>query len=849
MKTNSNTINIYTLQDPTWLKAVRLNKGIGHDRQALGVILESGTRIRINHQGTPDTFLGLELFNDDRLTEETHYFNDNPSEYTINHTSVPFISTPYTMLPASTNILVEYEPPPSPLPIFRSDSDADTFFKQWDNLSSAFALLNFEYCDILVPAKDKTHLKELHQRSGLKSLEDFYNSVFITVNSLAGLSFSPNEPTDKNIPNRYFMKADKHGYGSAYYSSRYTAETNDSTATFWLTPLAQNWGAIHEIAHGYEGYFTEYNSTIPLGEVWNNIYAHLYQEQHLGDKIFDLGWMYSGDPELLHDSMELLFESNPSISTWQAHQKLFYLILIFHKTGNIGFTTFNKAYRKLASTSDYYWYENYSFIDLLSSICAEATYVDLSSFLQITHTTPSRIQDLICRYRNHKPVTPLYKIIPRDKIESILKQLNLISRLDLVDTIALNKTNLTGTIELLLSDELFDAYSNKDFLLKHGSNLTKIINISTQKITINNIPIGLYTLQPASTKNSKLYILTKYIEVKPDTTNSINIEYEPLSGLKLASREILLNGIHGAFASLTIDLGSNSTTININSVTPNAFQNILYASFTIRNTDQHIIFQKDIHSQNTIPSINKIGIGLGYTIEIFHHESSRPKLIIPLSKNLLSMMPTNILTVTPQGLCNVETGTSTSENLKITIDYVANVLRSEPHSLLNKSHPLKDEIFAAIDSFPEDERNQLLGQYKDIYLTHQNTEPKIVTGTSFSWHQSSPNGEIVKIEITPQTETLHIEVLEGIPDRLCSTMYLAIWVYNNKGNILFCQEIYGKVTTEHTLVNLPFKEGFEICVFHLEPTRSPIINMDTNEQHQVMQRHSVRALTSNRLEI
>ncbi|MHC8386172.1 putative mucin/carbohydrate-binding domain-containing protein [Pseudomonas sp. LB3P14] len=847
MKTwTSSTHTVYSLQPPTWLTNAGLSKGINHDKQSLGVIVEAGTDIRIKHGGTSsDSPAALVLLNNDRETEAIQSITEKFTELTVAHTSVPFINTPYKEDPLNIEITVEYSRSPLSLPTYQTNTDTATFFKLWDDEKSAFALITSQYVDILVPQKDKAHLKELHQSTGLASLINYYKNIFEIFNTLAGLSFSADQPTDQNIPNRFFMKADKNGPGSAYYRSSHIGITADSVAYF-LAPFPQRWGTIHEIGHGHEGLFM-LNSEIPLFESWNNVYAHLYQVEALGDDILN-GSLYQGKPEALFDLTEKTFEENQPIIYWGAGLIFYYLILIMNKSGPEALTEFNKAYRilcnKLDSTP-----EDISFIDLLAEACENTSHIDIAAFLRFGHVKFSRIKNVLSRYSNRKPVYPLYKLIPKEKIDDIQKQLNLISRLDLVDTRALKITGLTGTIELILDKILFQAFSNQDFLLKHGSNLSTIMNITSERVLITDIPIGIYSLQAPSANNGKPHILTHYIEVKPDTTNTIKIEYEYLSGIKLASQKIHLHGMLGQFATIDLECGNYNITVNIGTTMPHRWLTELYASIIIKDSQQQIIFQKDIRGDNTTPSTDKIPVNPDYTMELYHRETMRPNKIVPKSDLVLHWENTSYLTITPQGLYNKDLDTPVGENLKSTIEYVANILRSEPHSLLHRNHSLKDEIYAAIDSFDDTERDLLQKKYKDIYLTHQNTEPTIVTASSFTWHQGARNGDIAKIDINLKTETIDIEVFETIPDSDFTGIYLAIWIYNETGNVLFCQELYGNITAEHTLVRLPFKKNYEVSVFHWEPKRSPIINMETSEQYEVMQRHCVRALTANSLQI
>lgn len=827
-----------------------MSKGIYHDKQALGVILKPGMTIRIKRLGVQnEPPMQLELLNDDGTTENYISFKNEFSEFTISHTSVPFISTPYTTTPSNIEIAIEYDTAPSSLPTYKTDTNAIAFFKLWDDQSSEFALISTRYADILVPAKDKSHLKQLHANTGIAYLENYYQTIFELFNSLAGLSLSPNTSTDKNIPNRYFMKANKTGRGSAYYGHSHTAETNDTVASCWLDPRPQNWGSIHEIGHGYQGSFMNY-SKIPLGEVWNNLYAYYYQAQHLGDELFTDGWLYHGQQELHFDLTEKLFEENTPISSWHFHERLYFLVLIFDNAGLPALIDFNKAFRTLSNQPDFRP-EDHHFIELIIESCAKVANIDISSLLRIGRVSTSRNSSLASRYSNRKPVYPLYKLAPIEKLSSLVKQLNLASRIDLVDNVSLRGTGLMGNIELSLDKKIFEEFHDRDLLLRNGSNQSTIININSPTITIHDLPAGVYTLQAPSASNGKLCISTQHIDVKGDATNSIDVEYDYIPGVKLASQTIQLNGLNGQFALIEVDSGKDHITVDIHAAHPHSyFAGQLYTSITIKDRYQRIVFQRKILGDTTLSTKEKIQASPDYTIELFHTEPSRNK-IYPESELVLDPNNTFItLTLTAQGLHNRQLETPTGVNLAREIEKLSTTLKKQPHMFLYRDHPLMDDFHVAIDSFNQAEHSKLREKHRDMYVIHQNIEPRIVTGTSFSWHQAGlGQRNIATITLNLLQNTINIEVFAHAPHSYFESVYLAMWVHSKEGNILFCQELRGNIVAEHTTLTLPFSEGFELDIFHTEPSRAPIINVTTKEQYQVVQRHRVRALGGSQLEI
>jgi len=845
------TFTIYTLEKPNWIINTGMSKGIFHDKQALGVILQPDTSIRLRHLDPSfEQNLQIELLNFDAKNEQYSPISYNQSELNITHECVPFISTPYTATPSSIDIEIEYSAPPSILPIFNRDTDANEFFKQWNEHQSAFALVTTQYTDVLFPAIDKPRLELFHQNSGLQSMETEYQEVFEYYNCLAGLSFSPDSPTDKNPPNRYFMKADSSGVGFAYYGHNHTAATSHS-AGLWIGVNAHDLIVLHEIGHGYQGNIINHGSIQKLGEVWNDIYSHYFQEKHFGEDIFKFGFMYNREPVKFFNDIEELFESKQPVSSWRMYyHRLFYLTLIIDKAEKSAFIDLNRNYRRLSSELEFFP-ENHPLQDLIASSCAKVANIDISPLLELGQTPLSKKHDTINHYLNGAPAYPLYKLVKKEQLDDILKTLKLNSRLALVDAITLKTTALTGSIELVLEENLFNQISHQEILLRDGTNLSIVVPVTTPTITLEHLPIGVYTLQAPSSIDCKLSITTTHIEVKSDTKNTIRLSHQHRAGTALATQTIELNGFSGTFASIEVDNEYNHAFININSNEPHSLlPGKIFTTISIMDRNQNIVFHKELMGDNKTPSTNKILFGPAYTLEIFHEEPDRNKISPETPSVIDKDNKLSIFELTRQGLKNKNLDTPVEDNLEIRIEEMATKLREAPHLFLHKHHSGRDNISLAIDSFNPIKKAQLEDKYKDLYLSHQNTNPRVVTGNKFIWHQYGLTDlAAIEIEFNLELEIITIKSGTVIPHSYFTSIYLAIWIHNENNNTLLCQELRGDIPTQPFSQSLPFKQGSKISVLHLEPTRAPITNLETGEQYQVMQRHCVRALGQNRLQI
>lgn len=839
-------ITPYTLVHPAWLLNSGMAKGIYHDRQPLGVIVPAGGTLSIRCSNAVESKLTLNLLNDDQHTESQISITREWTTFTATHAVVPFIETPYTPILANIEFTTTGE---KQLPVYTPTSDAQAFLDDWESWGAEFALIRTTYTDLLVPAGDKSKVAELHKNSGLNHLELYYTSIFEYYNALAGISFDTTIPTDKNISNRYFMKADLHGSGSAYYGHAWTAETNNTIRNFWLDPRPENWGSLHEIAHGYQGSFM-YNSTIQTGEIWNNLYATFYQHKMLGNRVYELGWMYGGNAQGTFTALQKLFESGSPISTWQLHEILFFYMFIFDKATEQAFTAFNQTYRQLSNTAGFKL-ADHPMMDVLATVCAKTKNLDISFLMKLAGTSLSDALTVANLYSNLEPAGPLYRLVPASQLIAIQEKLGLKTPLSLVDTKTLKFTGLKGNLSISMSPQAFSENRNKVLILKDGSNISRLVKITNSEIQVNDLPIGPYVLNHPSEPHAKRAAVTHYAEVLTQMNNSTVLTYDYSFGSSLASQKISLSGLYGEFALLTVDMKSARVTLKVSGSHPHSYYGEkLYAAVTVRDRNGFIVLHKEMPGINTTALYEEVTIGSGYMIHILHEEPSR--IVTPQTEHPPINFQTkeNILVVTQQGLENKSLTTLPSENLEHEIGKAADKLRQSPHLLLHLDLPQKDDISTAIDTFSSLERSLLLEKYRDLWPSYADTGGPIVSGHYFTWRQPGiGNHTMINIAIDTRTQTITIETMGRIPHGHFPSIYIAVWVRTHTGEPIHCEELRGDIPSQANFVTLPFKKDYTVSVCHMEPSRSELVNADTQEKYSINQIHVLRATGEEALQI
>ena len=110
----------------------------------------------------------MDMLNDSGSTETYVRITGEWTTLTVTSASVPFIRTPYIPI----DVQIEYSAVGEHvLPTYRAGDDADLFFRQWDETDSAFTLVQTTDAKLLVPAVDKSRLKELHQAAAPLNLQ------------------------------------------------------------------------------------------------------------------------------------------------------------------------------------------------------------------------------------------------------------------------------------------------------------------------------------------------------------------------------------------------------------------------------------------------------------------------------------------------------------------------------------------------------------------------------------------------------------------------------------------------------------------------------------------------------
>ncbi|MBF7982782.1 MULTISPECIES: putative mucin/carbohydrate-binding domain-containing protein [Rahnella] len=752
MTTITLTKTLYTLQDPTWLKKAGIDKGVNHDRQSLDMILAAGQTLTIRQTNPKFTApLTLWLLNADSATEKSYTVTSAATNISFSTTSVPFITTPYS----TEAPVLEYSFPgdAKPLPVYNENDDEFPFFQLWDSRDAEFALIFSEFIQILVPKADKAKMKNTGIPNNLSGIIANYKQIFEFYNALMGISFNPVAATDKNIPNRYFAKADVHGAGAAYYSSQWVAATSAKVSDCWLTPIDNNWGALHEIGHGYQGAFMS-GPAFSTAEVWNNIFAASFQNRVLGDQVYAKGWLYNyGKVDSTLSIIQKDLADNKPVTNWDLRSKLFFLMQLKDIGGDPAFTAFYQNYRVLANTAGFVA-TDYLLLDLLSDSYQKIGNVDVTPYIYRADTTLSEKQREMHLFNNGEPAYPLSELVSADQATALKTSLKLPSVLSLVTATQLTSAALKGDLTLTFNiDDIAQIKGEKTFLLLNDA--SQPVQTGTpdgNSLTFSQIPVGAYKLQTPTGKSVKYFQDNHYAIVK-NGANAQTINYVAKAGAVLASQSFSFLGLGGSpFCSLKVDQVKQTVVIDVTSTSPHSyFPGEAYAKVEIYDLSGNIVFTRTMNGDKTTLSHDEVPFSANYRIDIFHAETpSRLKLSPSFAGVINTKSSNNSFTVTPAGLINVSLQNDPFAPLVASIAKQAEMVRANPAMLAAEYASSKDDIFMAVSLFGSPQKEQLLEDYHDVISTHNNLEPDpVILPNSFTLDlQASADGEEFSYEAT-----------------------------------------------------------------------------------------------------
>lgn len=680
---------LYSLPSVFNLALAGTNRGNNHDRQILGFYMEENSKIEVKKINGKSN-LTLTLLNNDSATEKTFTIQDEYQEITLPYKSVPFIKTSYEEDSIVIGIRITDDSGVEELPYYHYQDDEILFTTKWHSNIDSYSVIESEDITTLVPYLDRDRLH--NNFSTFDKYLEYWHKVITTYDEYLGLSFNPEEAIDQNVKTKYFIKANKHGAGAAYYAWDHVAVNSESVFSFFYA----NWGGLHEVGHGYQGSLA--NAGMDLGEVSNNILGH-YVQMNQDIYPFTSDWL-GKIPNIEKNYSKIRLEGN-SFSDLSLSGRLYVLVnLLDTYDPKETYATINKIWRKNIRDN-----ENLTAADAYVLAFYQLYDVNIVSYFESWKVSVS--PTIKKQVSGAKTLYYLSDLIQDDTLEkTIQSDLDKEGVYSLVSTQELEKYELKGNASLQINIDDINQLKGKKIIVQNG-NWKKEFTIENNTVELKDLAIGVYEIiLPVPNKNTYTYSKYNYLVVQNNGNTNVTYDYQNGSDITLATdSKIYLKGLgNDIFANITFSEQKNMTVTTYNRA-PHVYFNDIYSKIEIYDLNNQLVYQKEFIGSQTYPaSQDSIPYEYGYKLVIQHREGVGRLVIqsqlLDKSENLLTIAGENIYYIGQYGLYQEEN--TQYENYITKLEEYASKLEND----------LTEEEFNHKESFPEKKSQLLIGILK-----------------------------------------------------------------------------------------------------------------------------------------
>lgn len=715
---NTITKTLYTNQSVANMSLSGTNRGNWHDRQNLGIYMKAGASFEIRQTNLKlNQNLTLDCLNNDSQTEKTFTIPKNGDWVTISvdYDSVPFIKT-LCGIEEKPTIEIKNLNETEDLTYYYYGDNEEEFFNKWNQNNHAYAVIENDRATFLVPLKDReTIVRPNGGNYAFKSIDEmleYYHDFVEQFDRFLGLSYNTDNELDKNVKTKFFVKANKHGAGAAYYSGNHTAQNGDSISGY----LSKGWLNLHEFGHGYEGSLA--NQDLALVDVMNNILSHYYQITFLNEN--DGGWL--GKKLKIENNIEKARENTNEFNEFSYQQKLYFFVDLLDKIGpEKSMAYVHSKYREYLSKGI-----RYNASNMYAKSFSEVSGYNVIPYMNSWKIVPSEdIQSEI--YEKELPMIYYLRdfVESDEKSEQIRKDLNLEGNYSLVSNEELEKYNMKGSLSLKITIDDLEQLQGKKLYIKDGKNIIKEILIENSNIDIKDLPVGIYTLQMPSAKTNAYNYSYDYVVIKENSNTQKEIQYQKMQINPIASdTQIQFKGLGDSlFASATMNLENKEIRIKSNNQSSHSYFTDEYANIQIFDKDGKQIYEKSYIGNVNNPGDDTIPVDIGYTIKIKHREPGR----LIFQSQMLNQKEEFSNTTDKQTTYKIteyglqKEGTSDEEQYEIYkrkveqyITKIKNIISTEKQENKNNYFIYKNKLLSSILALNEKDKNQLLSSEKTL---------------------------------------------------------------------------------------------------------------------------------------
>lgn len=798
---------LYTLPDASHLADVGFNRGYNHDKQNLGFWLPADETLKIrlvNHRDF-SADLTLKLLNNDSHTETLAKVTESGTgdatgsvnlpkdgswitvkNWSGNETdgwhsvdSVPFIITP-KRTPVQPIIEIEWNDAFQSIPYYRYGDDEESFFASWDKTGDPYAIIEGDAATFLVPLKDRNNIIDHRGADSVYSFHtvddmlDWYAAFVKQYDAYSGLDFYTDKPYSQNVRAKFFIKANKHGAGSAYYGGEESATNGDSMDAY----LSKEWTSLHEFGHGYEGAIAyQENSFI---ETTNNILGYYFEMTYRPPT--DFGWLLGGqgstyleaynglgrDSETIRNGVSTFNDMTEGAKEYK--KTLFMFINLLDRIGpKEGASAMHTDVRKY----HYEHGEDRRSSDTLVDVFANSCGYNLIPYFDGWHIHPSEILgDQV--YNSDLPMLYyLRNLVPNDAEAETARQqleaggLTMNGIYSLVSTDDMAKLGYTSNVTLKLKMDDLTQIQGKKIRIKNGEKVAKEITVEAGTTDYEiSIPVGIYEVELPRPRTASYQYNNEYL-VASKTAAGASVEkelvYTKVAGNPLIDDvQVRLLGMSNcevfAFTLITGDNGQHKLNYRLNNVEPHIyFPDAHYITVQVKDPQGNSIWEKSVQGTGKPAAVNETcDFPIGSKIVVNHEEIGRMRFTSRYTNKVISDYTAGgqnpvTLVMTDKGLKlegwnNEKLDSAYYSMMTSYSDYLMDNMSANDLEVESSFHNAKMMLSRAYDFLSDEEQEeydkaygQLIGHEQTVY-GYEKIDPAILTGTA----DSHENGQEAK---------------------------------------------------------------------------------------------------------
>lgn len=641
----------------------RCNKG---DRQMLGVYLPANSSLSIKNIDTGfDSNMTVTCFTNTRAQNSILNIKSN-NEYqyitnirnSISYDCVPLLTSPRLStedIDKTFKIEIKYDNSVKPLDYYHYKDDEDQFKSGWNDSKNSFAVIDSEAIMFVAPFEDIDKLTNYGMTEKKKAFDtlddalDYYLNVINRMDQMAGLVFDWSDETNRNYRTKYVAVADK-GYAGAgaYYNGDFIAVANQTSISAFFS---YGWGTLHELAHGYQGYFGRGvggGVNLCFNETGNNVLAYYIQNDK---SLYKDSANWLGDLSIKEDDFnkkrlngQYIFQNDEGTYT-NVNEKLYFLVNFFNSFE--GEKTYGKLFSFYRSLAFKYGPTYFKVTDVYALFFLKEYKADILPYLDAwkLDVTPNVRRYVLSQDSNSYVI--LGDVLDTDELNSY-KVINSTSlKYSLVDEDELN-SYMNSDSSLSLKIEIDDDFLiiGKKIGIKKNGRLIETKVIESNFILFKGLKHGDYEIEfPAVIGYDSKEVESLYLK---EGENTLFHSYTKIESLFYHQTKLGITGVYNTFGfTLTLSENNKKGTVSLGGANlgnqTDEWKNkpdSVFVSVTIKDLDDNVVKQwsvkgNEYFATSNVPSVS-IDLEYGYKISIY---TERPQYVNVYSVSLGSNNP------------------------------------------------------------------------------------------------------------------------------------------------------------------------------------------------------------------